>query len=141
MKLKIYNFNLLAFFFILLSGCTSIAPFNQRAYEQATSLKVDALMLLNYAAEPYAKHEQKIEILKINLEKAYEYAKGRNKNEITTQQWLIIKDPSRNSLGGVLKKWESETVLNKVFIEEAKQLVSDAFDAVISLESGKIRKQ
>jgi len=141
MKLKIYNFNLLVFFFILLSGCTSIAPFNQRAYEQATSLKVDALMLLNYAAEPYGKHEQKIEMLKINLEKAYEYAKGRNKNEITTQQWLIIKDPSRNSLGGILKKWKSEAVLNKVFIEEAKQLVSDAFDAVISLEGGKIRKQ
>ncbi len=138
--IKNYRNKILVSLLILLMGCTSIAPYNQRAYEQATSLKVDALNLMDKALQPYSNHKHQIDILKINIEKAYEYAKGRNKNEFSTKQWAIIKDPTRNSLGGILKKWEDNTTLDKIFIVEAKALVSDAFDTVISLESGKIKK-
>jgi hypothetical protein len=140
MMIKNYSNKIIIGLFVLLMGCTSIAPYNQRAYEQATSLKVDALSIMNKATEPFTNHKQSIDLLKINLEKAYEYAKGRSKNEISTNQWAIIKDPSRNSLGGFLKKWENNTQLEKDFINEAKTLVSDAFDTVISLEGGKIKK-
>ena len=50
-----------------------------------------------------------------------------------------IKDPTRNSLVGFLKRWENKNQLDKTFIQEAKALVSDGFDAVIELESGKIK--
>lgn len=138
--IKNYRNKILVSLLVLLMGCTSIAPYNQRAYEQATSLKVDALNLMDKALQPYANHKHQIDILKINIEKAYEYAKGRNKNEFSTKQWAIIKDPTRNSFGGFLKKWEDNTTLDKIFIVEAKALVSDAFDTVIYLESGKIKK-
>lgn len=121
----------------LLAGCSTIAPFNQKGYEQATSLKVDALATMDKATEPFTSQQQNIAALKLNVEKAYEYAKGRPQNEETIQQWAILKDPSRNSLGGFLRRWEEKSVLQRNFIEQAKDLVSDGFDTVIALESGK----
>lgn len=133
------NLKLLSWVALLftLAACTTIAPFSQRAYEQATSLKVDALILIDKASEPYSSHKQAVDLLKINIEKAFEYAKGRQKNEVTTNQWAIIKDPTRNSLGGFLKRWEDKSQLDKIFISEAKVIIADGFDAVIELESGK----
>lgn len=121
----------------ILSGCTTTAPFSQKAYEQATALKVEALTAMTKATEPFTSHKQDITTLKINIEKAYEYAKGRPMNSETTDQWALIKDPSRNSFGGFLKRWEDKTSLEEKFIEQAKGIVSDGFDTVIELESGK----
>lgn len=141
--MRISNLNklfLLGVTFLFLSGCVStISPFSPKAYEQATSLKVEALATMDKAFEPYANHKQAVDILKINLEKAYEYSSGRPLNIESTKQWSIIKDPSRNSLGGFLKRWEENTTLNKVFIEQSKSIVSDGFDEVIGLESGKLK--
>jgi hypothetical protein len=122
---------------VFLAGCYTIAPFSQKAYEQSTSLKVEALATMDKASEPYANQKQLVDALKLNVEKAYEYAKGRPQNEETTKQWLIIKDPSRHSLGGFLKRWEDKSTLDKTFIQEAKGVVSDGFDTIIELESGK----
>lgn len=122
---------------MLLASCTSISPFSQKAYEQATSLKAEALIIMDKATQPYADNKQTVEALKLNLEKAYEYAKGIPKNEDITPQWAIIKDPARNSLGGFLKRWESRQTLSKEFIDEVHTLVSDGFDTIIELESGK----
>jgi hypothetical protein len=122
----------------VLMGCpNSITLYSPKAYEQATSLKVEALTLMDRATEPCTKHKAAIAALKIDLEKAYEYAKGLTKNEVTTAQWAIIKDPARNSLGGFLRRWEEKSSLDSTFIQEAKSLVADGFDAVIELESGK----
>jgi len=121
----------------LLASCSSISPFSQRAYEQATSLKAEALTTMDKATESFSSEKQTVEALKLNIEKAYEYAKGLPKNEDTANQWAIIKDPSRNSLGGFLKRWEDKQTLSKEFIQEAKRLVSDGFDTIIELESGK----
>jgi len=92
---------------------------------------------MDKATQPFSDNKQTVEALKLNLEKAYEYAKGIPKNEETTNQWAIIKDPSRNSLGGFLARWENKQTLSKDFIQEAKGLVSDGFDTIIELESGK----
>lgn len=124
----------------IVSGCNTIGPFSQKAYEQTTSLKVEALNTMDKAIEPYDTQTTSIESLKINMEKAYEYAKGQPKNEIVTKQWEIIKDPTRNSLGGFIKRWKEDNDgrgLNPLFIDQAKGLVSDGFDTIIELESGK----
>jgi hypothetical protein len=121
----------------ILTACASITPFSQRAYEQAVSLKVESLALMDKATAPYNQHQQQADTLKLNLEKAFEYAKGLPKNEETTRQWLIIKDPGRNLLGGFLKRWEEKSTLSRAFIEESKKLIADGFDAIIELESGK----
>lgn len=118
------------------AGAT-FTPFNQRAYEQATSLKVDALSLMGKATQPYAYFKSEINVLKIHIEKAYEFTKGRPNTEINTKHWRIIKDPMQNSLGGFLKRWEEKSTLSKAYISEAKKIVADGFDTIIELESGK----
>lgn len=141
-RYKILGVSSFAFALILLSlyACSYIAPYSHFAYQQATSLKVEALALMDKASEPYANHEKEIKELETKIEKAYEYAKGRPKNEHSTKQWQILKNPNRNLLGGFIKRWQEKSTLSKKFIEEAKRLVADAFDTISGLESGKIKK-
>lgn len=117
----------------------TISTFSPIAYEQATSLKVDALGLMDRATEPYADHRADTESLTVRLAKAYEFAKGRPDNDISTEQWRILIDPGRNLLGGFLARWKKQSRLSTTFVTEAKGLVSDAFDTIIGLESGKLK--
>ena len=123
---------------LLLISCSSISEFSSVAYKQAVDLKVESLELMSYAAEDYSIYETEVETLWHELRKAYEFAKGRPDNEISTEQWEILIDEERNLLGGFLKRWEEEGILNEMFVTEAQMLVSDAFDTIIGLESGKI---
>ncbi len=120
-------------------SCSTISTFSQYAYEQAVSLKVESLNLMDKAAEEFSANKDAVEDLKTKLLKSYEYSKGRPKNEISTKQWEILISPDRNLLGGFLKRWESSGTLSRAFIEDSKGLVSDAFDTIIGLESGKIK--
>lgn len=125
---------------ISLGGCSLlIAKYDNVAYQQATSLKVDSLALMGKANEVYSTHESAVVELNLKVDKAYEYAKGRPKNEIITKQWSILKDPNRNLLGGYLKRWKEKGKLSEIFIKEAKGNVSLGFDQVIGLESGLIK--
>jgi hypothetical protein len=92
---------------------------------------------MDKATDSFSRHKSEVEAIKLDLDKAYEYARGRPQNEISTRQWEIIKDPGRDSLGGFLKRWEDKEQLGQSFINEAKGIVSDSFDTVIELESGK----
>ena len=121
-------------------GCApQISQFSPIAYEHATSLKVDSLVLMDKATESYTDHEEKISELMNQVEKSYEFAKGRPHNEYSTIQWEILKDPDRNLLGGFMKRWEDQGKLSPTFINEAKRLISDAYDTIIGLESRKIK--
>ena len=140
----IINYRLAVLWLFLLSvtigGCAPlIAKYDKAAYQQATSLKVDSLALMDKATNSYSKHKGAVEELKIKVDKAYEYAKGRPKNEIITKQWAIMKDPNRNLLGGFLARWEEKGTLSKVFVIEAKGNISLGFDQIIGLESGLIK--
>ena len=121
------------------TACSSISTFSQYAYEQATSLKVESLDLMDKAVEDYTGHKQEAEALQTKLQKALEYSKGRPNNEFSTRQWEILLSPDRNLLGYFLKRWKDEGKLSPTYTKEAKGLVSDAFDTIIGLESGKIK--
>jgi len=139
MKQRCWKVPCLIFLFLVLSACTTLSQFNQAAYEQATSLKVESLALMDRAEEPFESYRGEVEALMIRVEKAYEYAKGRPGNEISARQWELLKDPDRNLLGGFMRRWEERGTLTETFIIEAKGIISDAFDTIIGLESGKIR--
>lgn len=126
----------------VLVGCSTISPFNESAYQQAISVKVSALALMEKATEPYARHRQEADALMLEATKAYEYAKGRPQNEESTQQWAIMIDPKKRMLAGFVKQWRSgkDGRLSPLLVEEWKRLVSQAFDSIIRLESGKRKK-
>jgi hypothetical protein len=138
--IKWYKYFGIAVFLFSLSGCSnSISLFSEQAYQQDITLKVESLALMNKAVEPYKSHEKEVTELNKNLDEAYEYAKGRPENDITTRQWEIMISPDHHLLGGFLKRWKDNTSLSPFFIKEARDQVSKAFDTIIELESGKMK--
>ena len=126
---------------MIVGGCATIAPYNDTAYEQATALKAEALILMDKATEQFSLHKDDVQKVRLDMDKAYEYAKGRPKNELSTKQWEIVRDPARNSLGGFLKKWETTGVFGQTFVSEMKKVVADNLDQISALESGKAKPQ
>ncbi|MEE8264017.1 MAG: hypothetical protein V3R40_02035 [Gammaproteobacteria bacterium] len=124
------------------NACSSlIATYSQAAYKQATSIKAESLVLMSKGTEPYNQHAQAVAALMLDVDKAYEYAKGRPKNEISAGQWAKIKNPDKKLLGGFLKRWEEQGQLSSAFVEEAKRQVAKAFNQIIELESGKNKER
>lgn len=127
-------------FFLIIYGCSpSISLFSEQAYQQAVTLKTTSLHFMDNAVEPYEQHADEARRLMLDIEKAYEYAKGRPDNELSTRQWEILKDPDRHLFGGFIQRWQDEGSLSPAFVREAKGIISDAFDTIIGLESGKIK--
>jgi hypothetical protein len=122
-------------------GCPSISLFDQYAYAQATNLKVDALALMDMATDSVGLHQDAIDQLQIRLDKAYEYEKGRPKNEISAEMWSLMISPDRHLLGGFLKRWQEEKILGHVFVDEAKRIIAKGLDQIIGLESAKIKPE
>lgn len=133
-----YPITTLALLLLLVSTCSNLqSVFSEQAYRQAVSLKVESLELIKHATESFPEYENRAVGLKTELQKAYEYARGRPDNEISSRQWEILIDPKRNLLGGFLARWEQEENLSPVLVSESVKIISDAFDTIIQLESGK----
>ncbi len=133
-NIKVYLFSIVL---IVSFGCASISSFDQYAYIQTTSLKVDALNIMDLAIEDYETHKLEVKELQTSLQKLYEYEKNRINNEITLQMWDKLLNEEGHLLGGFIKKWEKDTTLNIAFINNSKKQVSSAFDIIASLESNK----
>jgi hypothetical protein len=123
----------------LATACSTIATYDQVAYEHATNAKVDTLALMDKATGNYADHEKEIGTLVTELDKAYEYDRGRPLNKETLGQWEILLDPNRDSVGGFLKEWRESGSLRPVYITRKKTQIGLQFDQIIQLESGKIK--
>lgn len=145
MKTNPYAYRLLAALccfsiIIVVVSCGNLQSlYSEEAYRQAVSLKVESLELIDNATDAYGTHEDAVKFLKTKLQKAYQYARGRPNNDTSTGQWKILIDPERNLLGGFLARWEKQGSFSRIFINENKRLISDAFDTIIQLESGKIK--
>ena len=124
----------------LLLGCSpTISTFDQTAYAQVTSLKVDALDLMDKATENYTSHESEVKTLQLNIDKAIEYDKHRPHNEITTQMWTLLNNPDGHLFGGFLGKWKKDGKCNAAYIVDKKKQISNSFDQIAELESKKIK--
>ncbi len=120
-------------------GCATISSFDQYAYTQTTSLKVDVLNTMDLAVNEYKTQEVTVLDLQTKLQKVYEYEKNRPKNEITLHMWGVLLNPDGHLVGGFLKRWKTDGKLNLTFIDNEKKIVSDAFDQIAGLESHKIK--
>lgn len=126
---------------LTLAACANIAPFNEHAYTQATSIKVDALALVDKSSQAFARHAAAVTTLEARCEKAYEYAKGLPGNQATIAQWKIITDPKGGSLFAWLALWKSEGKIKAAEVGDAKTQLARHFDQIIELESGKIKSR
>jgi len=123
-----------------LAACAPlIGPYSQVAYQNATSLKAETLALADKATEPYDKHKDEVEQLFVDVNKAYEFVKGVPSNSISAKQWSILIKRDGDLMGKFFKRWAESPnkKLNKVFVDEFKGELSDAFDEIICLEANK----
>jgi len=124
---------------ILLAACSLIAPYDQAAYDKATSAKAEVIALMDKASGSYASHQKEIEEVSLDVDKAYEYDRGRASNSETIKQWELLRDPKGHLFGGFLRRWHDKDALNQDYINEKKPDIADAFDQIIGLERGKRR--
>lgn len=124
---------------LLLTACSTISKFDQYAYTQTTSLKVDALSTMRHATESYPLHQQEVTEVKTSLDKMFEYEKNRRKNAVTEKMWSVLTDSTGNLYVGFIKRWQKEGTLDTAFIRISSSLVSQSFDQISQLESGKIK--
>ena len=144
------------FFIMIVHGCKPlIATYDQYAYTQTTSLKVDVLNLMDKATELYADHSKDVEDVNTELMKNIEYEKHREKNQITIAMynilWKLLNDSTTITVGttkfkhGFFEEWKRRKMLQNngkpdvAFIEEAKTQIGEGFDMIAELESRKIK--
>lgn len=141
-KLKLSTLStkaILLFLLISTLSCVSISRFDQYSYAQTTSIKVDALELMDLAVNDYSSYKTNDREFQTKLKKIYEYEKNKPKNDITIKLWTKLIDPNGHLLGGFLNRWKTEKKLNETFVSEEKKLVDRAFDQIIGLEIKKIK--
>jgi hypothetical protein len=136
MKTLSFRFIVLLFLFSII-GCSPVSNFDQLAYDQTLSIKSEAVNLISKANHNYIDHQSEIDSLKQNVEHAYQYSKTIPNNDETISQWEIIRDPSRNSLFGLLERWRTKTQLSETFISQVKILIASDFNAIIDYENNK----
>lgn len=123
---------------LCLAACAPlIGPYSPTAYKNATGLKAETLALMDKATTPYAENEKKVEALMVEIDKAYEYVHGIPSNSISARQWEILRKPDGDLLGRFFARWKSEGTLKRVYVDEFKGIISDAFDEIICLEANK----
>ena len=124
-----------------LAACSTIATYDQNAYEKATGAKAEALALMDKATGTFSANETEIEAVALTIDKAYEYDRGRALNSITVKQWEILRVPNRNLFGGFIRRWREKGSFRQAYISEKKPDISEAFDQIIELERGKPKSQ
>jgi hypothetical protein len=134
--------NSLFLLLLSLAGCSTISNYDQAAYANATSLKVDVNNLVGKANESYTSHAKEVSDLSVKLNKAYEYDKGRPLNEKTLQLWELLlvekaDDPDSGIYSRFIHLWQKQGSISPAAIFGKQQRISLAFDQIIGLESGK----
>jgi hypothetical protein len=87
--------SLTAIYVAALCGCTTIAAYNEKAYENATSAKAEALTLLVKSNQSYTFYEQEVNALKLDMSKAAEFAKGIPKNDAVVGMYASRRERPR----------------------------------------------
>jgi hypothetical protein len=119
-----------------LGSCATISKYDQYAYMETNSIKVDAVNIMADATDDYAAHQAEVTTLQTSIDKMIAYETNRPKNTISENMWNLLNDPNGNLYGGFMVRWKREGKLDSVFISQSQKLVGQSFDQISQLESG-----
>jgi hypothetical protein len=123
----------------LIAACSTlpVGEYSLEAYKNATSLKAETLALIGRSTESYSTHVEEIEALNVRIDAAYEFAAGTPNNQISAQQWLILRDPDGDLYGLFLSYWRQRGQLAPAMSEQLGAQIGEAYDYIICLEANK----
>lgn len=124
---------------MLAAACVSLPGYDQVAYENATSLKAHTLALLEKSGDhrSYARYEDAIDDLLVDLSAAFEYANGVEHNNESAKNWRDLTGDESALVKGWLNSWRNQGQISTTGIAEHRILISEAFDTIICLEANK----
>jgi trans-aconitate methyltransferase len=126
---------------LFVAGCAStIAVYDSKSYENATSLKVETLALMDKGADPYEQHSTEVADLRLRLQKAEEYARGLDKNAVAVSMWETLANEG-GMLDRFFKEWQVNPVTPPTYLNDKKEQVAKAFDKLIQLEARKVKTE
>ena len=125
----------------LVCACVSLPGYDQKAYENATTLKAHTLALVEKsgALDSYMKNEDAVDDLLVSLSAAYEYANGIEHNNESAKNWRSLMGDERSLVNGWLETWRQQTRITQAGVAENSILIGEAFDTIICLEANKRR--
>lgn len=134
MTLFMRRFLALGLLFAVFACAPLLAPFSEPAYEHATSLKARSLAMVALSGDDFAAHDDEARALLVDVDAAYEYAKGIPKNQLSTSAWNEMRDPSGGLLGEFVGKWQRSGQQNAAFRAAKSEQIAQGFDVIICLE-------
>jgi hypothetical protein len=123
---------------VMLVNCSMFKPrFDPVGHQYAVTIKQEALALLDRAGESFSLHQEDVYLLMTRVERAYENARVKYKNDGVTGIWDVMRSPEANRLARFMLDWEKEDILDKDYIADAKKLLQENFDLLIKIEENK----
>lgn len=120
---------------LLLTSCTTIAGYQEHAYQNATTLKAESDALLGISAKvAYPLAAARVERVDIAIDAAFNYANGLGKNSISAKQWRLLRDDIFRRFTAT---WRVEGRVSRAAVTENQGRLDRAFDTIICLEANK----
>ncbi len=120
------------------TACVHLAGYDQKAYENATSLKAQTLALLDRStAESFDQTPNSVNALRVELSAAYEYANGIQYNNEAAKNWRDLIGDEDTMINGWLSLWQRQGSLSQIFAGELRATIAEGFDLIICLEANK----
>ena len=132
-------FSLLSLLALAMAGCVSLAGYDQKAYENATTLKAKTLALFDksMSEDSYSNNADAIDQLLVDLSAAYEYANGIEYNNEAASNWKLLIGKKDSMVKGWLAEWETAGGVSPILGEELRPQLAEGFDTIICLEANK----
>ena len=128
----------LSLLLLLLSNCSMFKPkFDPVGHQYAVNIQKEALALIGKAGESYSLHRDAVYLLMTRVERAYENARTKYKNDGVTGIWDVMRNPEANRLARFMLDWEKEDVLAPGYRKEATKLLQENFKLLIEIEESK----
>ena len=120
---------------VLLAGCAfDIGPYNEDAYKNATSLKAEAVAMVDKSGEAYSSHASEADALSVKIDAAYEFSAGTNKSSLSALEWDKIRI---NVYRPFVANWKKNGTIAEQTRCIDKVLTAENFDYLICLEANK----
>jgi hypothetical protein len=121
------------------AGCVHlVAYYDAVTYKGLTDLKAETMLFLENidGGRSYSDYASKFEDLRLQIEKVYEYEKGKRLNDDTIAQVGEI----RGMLQEMIKRYQEQNQLGAFYLQEKGQQLETAFDLAITTENLKMKR-